>query len=212
MDEVLFDLAWLLTEVKHEDSARVYFRRLIRDYPTSKYIPDAYLSFGDYYFEKKQFVDAIRFYDKVAQFPKSRVFATRATSRAGAGSTWTTTSRRWQRSSPSSTWRGRVRARATRRTGSPWRRRPRRTRCALRPGGRAEKAWPLFQRIGGDQAPTLLEQLGEIYGSQGKAAAAITVYHQLMAIAPASPRCVPGNTRWCGTSSRRPVRRPNPPR
>jgi len=50
MDEVLFRLAYLLTSVKKEDQARVYFHRLIKDYPNSKYVPDAYLSFGEYYF------------------------------------------------------------------------------------------------------------------------------------------------------------------
>ena len=48
MDEVLFKLAYLLTSVKKEDQAREFFLRLIKDYPNSKYIPDAYLSFAEY--------------------------------------------------------------------------------------------------------------------------------------------------------------------
>src|SRR5204863_9692020 len=36
MDEVLFKLAYLLTSVKKEDQARVFFLRLIKDYPNSK--------------------------------------------------------------------------------------------------------------------------------------------------------------------------------
>src|SRR4029077_7652966 len=52
MDEVLFRLAYLLTSVKKEDQAREFFYRLIKDYPTSKYIPDAYLSFAEFYFDK----------------------------------------------------------------------------------------------------------------------------------------------------------------
>ena len=51
MDEVLFRLAFLLTSVKKEDQAREFFHRLIKDYPNSKYIPDAYLSFAEYYFD-----------------------------------------------------------------------------------------------------------------------------------------------------------------
>ena len=52
MDEVLFYLAYLLTQVKKEDAARKYFKRLIKDYPKSKFIPYAFLSFGEYYFDR----------------------------------------------------------------------------------------------------------------------------------------------------------------
>src|SRR5262245_22835555 len=52
MDEVLFKLAYLLQTVHKEDQAREFFHRLIKDYPNSKYVPEAYLSFGEYYFSK----------------------------------------------------------------------------------------------------------------------------------------------------------------
>ena len=58
MDEVLFRLAFLLTSVKKEDQAREFFLRLIKDYPNSKYIPDAYLSFAEYYFDKGEMENA----------------------------------------------------------------------------------------------------------------------------------------------------------
>src|SRR5262249_5599688 len=51
-DEVLFYLAYLLTQVKKEDAARKYFKRLIKDFPKSKFVPDAFLSFGEYYFDQ----------------------------------------------------------------------------------------------------------------------------------------------------------------
>ena len=74
MDEVLFRLAFLLTSVKKEDQAREFFHRLIKDYPNSKYIPDAYLSFAEYYFDKGEMENALKFYEKVEQFPKSSVY------------------------------------------------------------------------------------------------------------------------------------------
>ena len=43
MDQVLFYLAYLLTQVKKEDQARVFFKRLIKDYPQSQFLPHAYL-------------------------------------------------------------------------------------------------------------------------------------------------------------------------
>ena len=74
MDEVLFKLAFLLTQVKKEDQAREFFLRLIKDYPNSKYIPDAYLSFAEFYFDKGEMENALKFYEKVEQFPKSSVY------------------------------------------------------------------------------------------------------------------------------------------
>jgi len=74
MDEVLFKLAYLLTSVKKEDKALEYFRRLIKDYPDSKYIPDAYLAFAEEYFDKAEMDAALKFYEKVEQFPKASVY------------------------------------------------------------------------------------------------------------------------------------------
>ena len=72
MDEVLFRLAALLTgPMKKDDQAREYFHRLIKDYPNSKYIPDAYLVFAEHAFETGEMEAAKKFYEKVEQFPKS---------------------------------------------------------------------------------------------------------------------------------------------
>src|SRR6188768_396305 len=74
MDEVLFRLAALLTSVKKDDQAREYFHRLIKDYPESKYIPDAYLAFAEHAFESGEMDAALKFYEKVEQFPRSSVY------------------------------------------------------------------------------------------------------------------------------------------
>ncbi len=50
MDEVLFSLAFALQEVDQFDKARSVYRRLIKDYPKSRFVPNAYLSFAEYYF------------------------------------------------------------------------------------------------------------------------------------------------------------------
>src|SRR5205085_8446829 len=75
MDQVLFYLAYLLTQQKREDLARPIFKRLIKDFPQSQYLPDAYLSFGAYFFEQKDMENALKFYDKVLQYPESRVYS-----------------------------------------------------------------------------------------------------------------------------------------
>ena len=74
MDQVLFYLAYLLTQVKKEEQARVYFKRLIKDYPNSPYLPHAYLSFGEFFFEQKELDNALKFYDRVLAYPDSPVY------------------------------------------------------------------------------------------------------------------------------------------
>ncbi len=74
MDYVLFYLAYLLTQQKREDLARPLFKRLIKDFPKSPFIPNAYLSFGEYYFQQKDLENALKFYDKVLTFTDSTVW------------------------------------------------------------------------------------------------------------------------------------------
>ena len=70
MDEVLFRLAYLLQMIKKEDQAREFFHRLIKDYPQSKYVPNAYLSFAEFYFHKGEMENAGKFYEKVDAVPR----------------------------------------------------------------------------------------------------------------------------------------------
>jgi TolA-binding protein len=72
MDEVLFSLASLVG-AEHQVEARELFHRLIREYPRSRYIPDAYLAFAQFYFEQGEMNAARRFYEKVASFPRARL-------------------------------------------------------------------------------------------------------------------------------------------
>lgn len=74
MDMALYFYAYTLQNAKYASEARKILSRLIKDYPDSKYIPEAYLVFADYYFEQNSLANAERFYDKVLQFPKSGVY------------------------------------------------------------------------------------------------------------------------------------------
>src|ERR1041385_867702 len=62
MDEVLFYLGYMLQQVKRNEDARVFFLRLVKDYPQSRFVPDAYLSFGEFYFEQGDMDAAMKFY------------------------------------------------------------------------------------------------------------------------------------------------------
>ncbi len=69
MDEVLFSLAFALQEQDQFDKARAVYRRLIKDYPRSRFVPNAYLSFAEYYFNNSDMAAAAKFYRKVVEFP-----------------------------------------------------------------------------------------------------------------------------------------------
>ncbi len=72
MDEVLFSLAFALQELDQFDKARSVYRRLIKDYPKSRFVPNAYLSFAEYYFNDSDMEAAAKFYRKVLEFPPQR--------------------------------------------------------------------------------------------------------------------------------------------
>ena len=73
MDEVLFSLAFALQEVNQFDKARSVYRRLIKEFPQSRFVPNAYLSFAEYYFNEESDMDsAAKFYRKVLEFPPKR--------------------------------------------------------------------------------------------------------------------------------------------
>ena len=74
MDVVLFQLAQLLAEDKQEERARPLYKRLIKEYPQSPYLPHAYLAFADHFFESRDLENAVSFYDRVLQYPDSSVY------------------------------------------------------------------------------------------------------------------------------------------
>ncbi len=72
MDEVLFSLAFGLEELRQHDRARQVYHRLIKGFPQSRFIPHAYLSFAEFYFNEGDMRAAIQFYGKVLEFPAER--------------------------------------------------------------------------------------------------------------------------------------------
>jgi tetratricopeptide (TPR) repeat protein len=72
MDEVLFALGFSLDEMKQFDRARQVYHRLIKGFPQSDYIPNAYLSFAEYYFQQGDMRAAQQFYQKVTEIPPAR--------------------------------------------------------------------------------------------------------------------------------------------
>lgn len=194
MDQVLFYLAYLLTQVKKEDQARVFFKRLIKDYPNSPYLPHAYLSFGEYFFENRDLENALKFYEKVLQYPTSPVFGYALYKKGWVYYNLTdfkqslatfvevvqyaTNPRRMVNGKPAKSDNQLAKeakkdiVRAYSNIGTP------------------EKAYPFFQKYGGDYSMTMLEQLADLYNSMGKFMDSIKVYRELI-------KLNPGTTKLC---------------
>lgn len=70
MDEVLFSLAYGLDEMERHEQSRSVYMRLIKNYPESRFVPHAWLSFAEYYFNDEGDMEASRqFYAKVLETP-----------------------------------------------------------------------------------------------------------------------------------------------
>ena len=79
-DEVLFFLGQFLMEDGQDKKALVAYKRLVQKYPKSKYLPDAWLAFGDYFFnnskgKRTELEKALEAYKRAAEFTESQVYA-----------------------------------------------------------------------------------------------------------------------------------------
>jgi tetratricopeptide (TPR) repeat protein len=185
MDEVLFNVADMLNQAKKYEKARHFFGKLIREYPQSKYIPDAYLSFAEFYFDEGKVEDALKLYQQVAKYPNSPVYGY-AIYKQG----WCWLNLKDPRQAlekfvqvikQSGQWAGAKKSkiilvkeakkdavRAYSHVGTP------------------DKAWNFFQRIGGEYAMKMLEMLASLYYDQGKFQPSIQTYRKLMSLNPKS--------------------------
>ncbi len=78
-DEVLYFLGLNLMEMNDEKRGLVAYNRLISKYPKSKYLPDAYLAVGEYWFngskgKRESLEKALENYKNAAKFPDNQVY------------------------------------------------------------------------------------------------------------------------------------------
>jgi tetratricopeptide (TPR) repeat protein len=189
MDEVLFRLAYLLQMIKKEDQARDFFHRLIKDYPESKYVPNAYLSFAEFYFQKGEMENALKFYEKVEQFPKSSVFGFALYKKGwveinlgnfrSALEIFIKVIQLCQEGKIDKAQRGPLEKEAKKDLVKAY---------ARTPGATPEKSWDFFQRMGGTYAPKMLESLAELYWEMGMFGDSNKVYRKILALNPDSTR------------------------
>lgn len=76
LDEAIYFYAFELGQLGRDAEMQDAYLRLIRDYPTSKYIPNAYLSFADFKYGNNKIDEALQLYQKIVDgYPDSPVFA-----------------------------------------------------------------------------------------------------------------------------------------
>jgi TolA-binding protein len=188
MDEVLYRLGYLLRSAGHQDQAREVFHRLLKDHPQSRHVPDAYLAFADDFFAKGDMAQALAFYVKVTQFPKSAVFGFALYKKAwsqsnlgdhkGALATFVELLGECQAGRIGPAQRGPLAREARRDLVRVY---------ARTPGADPDRALDFFRRLANDEASRMLQSLAEIYWEEGMAKSSSRVYRRVMALLPQSP-------------------------
>ncbi len=182
MDEVLFYYGYTLDGVKRITESRKVFHQLIKNYPSSKYIPQAYLSFADYFFEKGDLENAESFYDKVLKFPKSSIYAYSLYKKG-----WVQLNQERPQDALETFFKTAKITRNVPRNKTIHKAAKKDFVRAYAEVGRAEKALLAFERVDKSYAHRMLRILGGIYLEQGKAAKAIYTYRQLIALESRAP-------------------------
>lgn len=188
LDQVLFSLAYALGEGHHFEQARQVYLRLVRDFPASRFVPHAWLSFAEYYFEQSDMPAARTFYERVLETP---VESNPVYGYARYKLAWTAYNQEDFQGALTEFARvlELVAQHPELRDGAALARQVRRELVLpYSRVGRPSQALAFFRRYAADaaQALEMLESLGELYEDTGQWPEAIQVYHQLMSEAPAS--------------------------
>ncbi|MCK6506560.1 tetratricopeptide repeat protein [Myxococcota bacterium] len=74
-DEATFYLGSALQDIGEKDEAVKEFNNLVRTYPDSSYVPDAYVLIGEYYFDNNNAYKALLAYQKAARYKDNPKYA-----------------------------------------------------------------------------------------------------------------------------------------
>lgn len=81
LDEVLFFLGENLSKQRHYEEALAAYKILVTRYPKSRYLPDAWMAFGEYYFNvadrtkrEQNLRNALKAYQRAASYTESSVY------------------------------------------------------------------------------------------------------------------------------------------
>lgn len=175
MDLALFSFAYTLQSGKYMDAARENYKRLLTEYPASKYVPDAYVAFADYFFGKNELDNAEQFYKKVTLFPKSNMYSyavymlgwvyLNQTKHEAAGKQFLTVIRDTDGVKKQETLNRAAKKDFVR---------------AFSEFGDVKKAWKTFEKIDEGYKLKMYEMLADFYVEQGKSDRAIYAFRELI--------------------------------
>lgn len=179
VDMALFYMAFTLQSANYMKEARVAFDKLLRNYPQSKYVPEAHLAFGEWFFEQRQLADAENKYRLVLKFPQSSVYR-HAQYKLG----WVSFNL-GKFADAMQSWNDVIQATAK----DPERQLLYRSAKqdfvrAYAEIGKADKALTAFKRVSGGDGLDMLAKLADLYLDQGKSEKAIYVLRELMTLSP----------------------------
>lgn len=175
MDMALFYYGYTLQGGKYMKEARSVYDKLLKNYPNSKYVPEAHLAFADYFFESGQLDDADARYRMVLKFPKSSAYWY-AMYKIG----WIDLNKQRFQDALETFFKVAQATRNDKKQEVLNRASKKDFVRAYAEIGKADKAYAAFQRVDQKYAFTMLEILADLYLSQGKSDKAIYVYQELM--------------------------------
>jgi tetratricopeptide (TPR) repeat protein len=179
MDMALFYYGYTLQGGKYMKEARSVYDKLLKNYPNSKYVPEAHLAFADYFFENNQLDDAEARYRMVLKFPKSPAYWY-AMYKMG----WIDLNKQRFQDALETFFQVAQATRNDKKQEVLNRASKKDFVRAYAEVGKADKAYSAFQRVDAKYAFEMLEILADLYLSQGKSDKAIYVYQELMKQAP----------------------------
>jgi tetratricopeptide (TPR) repeat protein len=179
MDKALFYYGYTLQSGKYMKEARSVYDKLLRNYPSSKYVPEAHLAFADYFFEAGELDNADARYRMVLKFPRSSAYWY---SMYKMG--WIHLNKQRFQEALETFFQVAQATRNDKKQEVLNRASKKDFVRAFAEVGKADKAYVTFQRVDSKYAFDMLEILADLYLTQGKSDKAIYVYQDLMKRAP----------------------------
>jgi tetratricopeptide (TPR) repeat protein len=179
MDMALFYYGFTLQGGKYMKEARAVYDKLLKNYPNSKYVPEAHLAFGDYYFENNQLDDAEARYKQVLKFPRSSVYYY-AMYKEG----WIHLNKQRFTEALDTFFQVANATKNDKKQEVLNRASKKDFVRAYAEVGKADKAYDAFKRVDNNYAFDMLQILADLYMEQGKSDKAIFTFRDLMKRAP----------------------------
>ncbi len=192
-DEILFAIAYEIDQMaqalsykekdkksKYRERARIFYQELIRNYPRSRFIPHAWMAFGEYYFHEAKDVDrAMKAYEKVVEWGEENnpnyvvAMYYQAWCLFNMQEFKKTINQfneviQYAENNPEHREAQVVAGRSRMEMVDSYSK-----------IGNPSQAWEFFKKIGGDRAHAMLDKLANLYYDEGNWADAIIVFHKL---------------------------------